>query len=35
MLIAASAQLHGLVLVTRNQRDFAGCGIPVLDPFSG
>lgn len=34
MLIAGTAQLFGLVLVTRNERDFAGCGIPVLNPFS-
>ncbi|MEW6219369.1 MAG: type II toxin-antitoxin system VapC family toxin [Thermodesulfobacteriota bacterium] len=34
MLIAATAQVHGLTLVTRNERDFAGCGIPVLNPFA-
>jgi predicted nucleic acid-binding protein len=33
MLIAATAQLHGLTLVTRNTRDFDGCGIAVLNPF--
>jgi predicted nucleic acid-binding protein len=33
MLIAASAQVHGLTLVTRNERDFRGCGIPILNPF--
>ena len=33
MLIAATAQAHGLTLVTRNVRDFEGCGIPILDPF--
>jgi predicted nucleic acid-binding protein len=33
MLIAATAAQHGLTLVTRNLRDFEGCGIPVLDPF--
>jgi predicted nucleic acid-binding protein len=33
MLIAATAQVHQLWLVTRNARDFDGCGIPVLDPF--
>jgi len=33
MLIAASAQVHGLTLVTRNTRDFDGCGIAVLNPF--
>lgn len=34
MLIAATATLHGLTLVTRNDRDFSGCRIPVLNPFS-
>lgn len=34
MLIAATAQVHALTLVTRNAADFAGCGIPVLNPFS-
>lgn len=34
MLIAATAQVEGLTLVTRNERDFAGCGVPVLNPFS-
>lgn len=34
MLIAATAQIHALTLVTRNTDDFAGCGIPVLNPFS-
>ena len=33
MLIAATAQVHALTLVTRNVRDFEHCGIPVLDPF--
>ena len=33
MLIAATAAHHGLTLVTRNVRDFQGCGIAVLDPF--
>lgn len=35
MLIAATAKIHGLPLVTRNVRDFDGCGIDVLDPFRG
>ncbi len=34
MLIAATAQVHALTLVTRNVRDFDGCGIALLDPFS-
>ena len=33
MLIAATAQAHGLTLVTRNVRDFDGCGIDLLNPF--
>jgi hypothetical protein len=34
MLIAATAHVHQLTLVTRNARDFEGCGIGLLDPFS-
>jgi predicted nucleic acid-binding protein len=34
MLIAATAQAHTLTLVTRNTRDFEGCGIGLLNPFS-
>ena len=34
MLIAATAQLHALTLVTRNSSDFEGCGIPQLNPFT-
>ena len=34
MLIAATAQAHALTLVTRNVRDFEGCGIPLLNPFT-
>lgn len=34
MLIAATAAHHGLVLVTRNVRDFDGCGVSLLNPFS-
>jgi predicted nucleic acid-binding protein len=34
MMIAATAQVHTLTLVTRNEDDFRGCGIPVLNPFS-
>lgn len=31
--IAAIAGIHRLTVVTRNGRDFAGSGVPVLDPF--
>jgi predicted nucleic acid-binding protein len=34
LLIAATAAHHGLVLVTRNVRDFAGCGVALLNPFT-
>ncbi len=34
MLIAATAQVQALTLVTRNVRDFDGCGIAVLNPFT-
>jgi predicted nucleic acid-binding protein len=33
-LLAATAKVHGLVLVTRNARDVAGLGAEVLDPFA-
>ncbi|MBW8877685.1 MAG: type II toxin-antitoxin system VapC family toxin [Acidobacteria bacterium] len=33
MMIAATAQLHQLTLVTRNARHFIDCGISVLNPF--
>jgi predicted nucleic acid-binding protein len=33
ILIAATAHVHGLTLVTRNIRDFEGCRIKVLNPF--
>jgi predicted nucleic acid-binding protein len=33
MLIAATAAAHGLTLATRNERDFAGCGVAVVNPF--
>lgn len=34
MLIVATAQAHQVSLVTRNVRDFEGCGIALLDPFA-
>ena len=33
ILIAATALEHQLTLVTRNVRDFADCGVPLLNPF--
>jgi toxin FitB len=33
-MIAATAQVHDLVVVTRNVRDFAAFGVPTLDPFA-
>jgi toxin FitB len=33
MLIAATARVHTLTLLTRNVRDFDGCGVEVVDPF--
>lgn len=32
-LIAATALVHGLTIVTRNKRDFEPAGVPVLNPF--
>ena len=32
-LIAATARVHGLVVVTRNTSDFEGCGVPLLNPW--
>ena len=32
-MIAATAQVHGLAVVTRNVADFKAFGVPVLDPF--
>lgn len=33
MMLAATALEHDLTLVTRNVRDFEGCGVALLDPF--
>ena len=33
MLIAATALVHGLSVVTRNTVDFEGCGVPLVNPF--
>lgn len=32
--IAATAFIHGLTVVTRNEKDFACTGVPVLNPFT-
>ncbi|OWT75422.1 MULTISPECIES: type II toxin-antitoxin system VapC family toxin [unclassified Achromobacter] len=32
-LIAATALIHGLTVVTRNTADFAGTGVQLLNPF--
>lgn len=34
-LIAATALVHGLTIVTRNTRDFSSTGVPFLNPWSG
>ena len=32
-LIAATALVHGLVVVTRNEADFRRCGVQVRNPW--
>ena len=32
-LIAASARIHNLTVVTRNTVDFQGCQVPLLNPW--
>ncbi len=32
-LLAASAQVRGWTLVTRNTADLARCGVPIINPF--
>lgn len=32
-MIAATAQVHGLTVVTRNVADFQVFGLPLLNPF--
>jgi predicted nucleic acid-binding protein len=33
-LLAATALVHGLTVVTRNVDDFEPAGVPVLNPFA-
>ncbi len=33
-MIAATASVHGLTVVTRNTRDFEGLNVPLLNPFA-
>jgi toxin FitB len=33
-MIAATAHIHDLTVVTRNVRDFVTLGVPTLDPFA-
>ena len=33
-LIAATAMLHGLAVVTRNRADFTNAGVRLVDPFA-
>jgi toxin FitB len=33
-LIAATCKIHGAMLATHNTRDFEGCDIALIDPFS-
>ena len=34
VLLAATAKVHGLTLVTRNTKHVEGLGVPLLNPFS-
>ena len=34
LILAATALEHGLVLVTRNEKDFFGLGVPLLNPWN-
>jgi predicted nucleic acid-binding protein len=33
-LIAATALVYGLTVVTRNRRDFEKAGVEIVDPFA-
>jgi predicted nucleic acid-binding protein len=35
LLLAATAAVHSLVMVTRNVVDFLPAGVPALDPWTG
>jgi hypothetical protein len=35
LIIAATARVHSLTVVTRNLRHFVPTGVPVVDPLSG
>lgn len=35
IMIAATAQVHGLLLLTRNLKHFVGLGIDIADPTAG
>ncbi|HEY5430732.1 MAG TPA: PIN domain-containing protein [Solirubrobacteraceae bacterium] len=32
-LIAATARIHGFIVVTRNTDDFKGCGVTLINPW--
>jgi predicted nucleic acid-binding protein len=32
-MIAATARVHGLIVATRNERDFSQLDVPILNPF--
>lgn len=32
--ITACALVYGMTVVTRNRRNFAGTGVPILDPWA-
>jgi predicted nucleic acid-binding protein len=34
-LIAATALVHNLIVVTRNRADFEKAGVRIVDPFTG
>ena len=34
-LIATTAIVHGLAVVTRNRADFVNAGVRIVDPFVG